>query len=236
VANGWHPGHPPRMFFTKNPASGAFERVPIDPDWRRFAAPESAEAIGWSGHLDRFLRESSYFYVFLRGHWVAWFPAPTGPAKSDERIRWLLSLPGHADALKGWDFAATPDSESLFFGPDPLPPAFEDALGATRAAFEAYVRWSQEDRFRLLVLGSHSLRDPAGGPAPSRQVERLRAIIDPLGIPYVDQSDYIRSIGHQPVEANYRRDGHWNPDGHRWAAEALRARLAADPTLCMPKP
>ncbi len=232
LSNGWHPRHPPRAFFSRDPASAGFRRIAIDPDWRNYAAPEPQDANQWSTRLDRALLEFSYFYGFLRGHWLAWFPPLPGPGKLQHRIDWLKSLPGYANALDGWAHGPQPDPNAVFFQPDPLPQVFEDALGSTRAAIEAFVQLGREDGFRLLVLGSHSLRDPDGGTAPSRQVERLRAILDPLGIPYVDQTDYIRSIGRRPEEANFQRDGHWNQRGHRWAAEALMRNFASDPAFC----
>jgi hypothetical protein len=233
ISHGWHPEHPPRVFLARNRATGEgeFARVPIDPGWQAFAAPDFTGAASWAASFDRALLQASHFYGFLRGHWMARFPAAPDAATAQGRVRWLTAIPGYADALKGMD-ESDASGAVRFFGPDPLPPAMQDAVGATQAAISAFKAMADADGSRLLVLGTHSLRDPDGGTADSGQTKRLRAILEAIGIPYVDQMAHIRKAGGTAELAQFSRDGHWNAQGHRWAAEAVLARIAESPELC----
>ena len=52
------------------------------------------------------------------------------------------------------------------------------------------------------------------------------------GIPVIDQGDYIRRQGAELHDANWAHDAHWNPTGHRWAAEALLEYLSGTEGVC----
>ena len=63
----------------------------------------------------------------------------------------------------------------------------------------------------------------------------MRVLAEERGIPVVDQYRYItRTAGGSPADAGFRRDTHWNPLGHRWAAEALWEYPGKRPSLCGP--
>ena len=42
-----------------------------------------------------------------------------------------------------------------------------------------------------------------------------------LDLPVIDQADYILRQGARLSDARWPHDYHWNPAGHRWAAETL---------------
>jgi hypothetical protein len=231
---GWHPRHSPRLFFVPDPLSGEFVRQEIDPDWRAhvFAPPPPAGASALLDVADRALRTASYLYVFVNGHWRARFPAARGIGIYEARARWLASLPEYETALKGWEERRGAWADAAFFEPGPLPAILQEALGATEAALRAYAALAREDGFRLVVLGSHSMRDPSRREGESSQVERLRAILDRLDIPYIDQLAHIRAADGRPEDAQFSRDGHWSAQGHRWAAEAILTWVRTNALHC----
>ena len=52
-------------------------------------------------------------------------------------------------------------------------------------------------------------------------------------IPVIDQADVIYSQGADLRDAGWAHDDHWNPTGHRWAAEALLAYLKRNQDVCV---
>lgn len=222
LLNGWDPRRPPREFFVPGDGPDGFVRQKIDPAWREAGMPTG---IVPDGSIDASLARLSYLYVFVRGHLRAQFPS-LFPNRSAEaiaaRTAWARGIDLYAKAEQGWNLAEYPRADATFTRPDPLPPVFEEALGATRAAFAEFKRLGDADKFQLLALGSHSLYPP------SPFVDRLRSILSDLGIPYADQTEHFRKAGGTAAQAQFARDGHWNAQGHRWAAEAVLERIAPD--------
>lgn len=230
LTHGWHPRHPPRPFYVRNLTDSRFELVPIDPEWRSRLGPSGAGAVTAGGWLDGLISGSSYFYAYLRGHWLARFPSKPVDEGFAARANWLRSIAGFAHALDGWDSKHPVDPFEA--DQEALPPVFREALAATNASIEAYRDLARRDGFHLAVLGTHTLRSPHGGDGESGQVRILRRILEPLNIPYIDQIAHIARSGGRIEEAHFSRDGHWNAKGHRWAAEAVLAHLIAHPESC----
>jgi hypothetical protein len=222
LLNGWDPRRPPREFFVPGDGPDGFVRQKIDPAWREAGMPTGAVP---EGSIDTALARLSYLYVFVRGHLRAQFPS-LFPNRSAEaiaaRVAWARGIDLYAKAEQGWNLAEYPLADAKFNRPDPLPPVFEEALGATRAAFAEFKRLGETDKFRLLALGTHSLY------SPSPFGDRLQAILSDLAIPYADQTEHIRKAGGTADQAHFPRDGHWNAQGHRWAAETVLAQVTPD--------
>ena len=62
--------------------------------------------------------------------------------------------------------------------------------------------------------------------------EQLGKIAAAFDIPVIDHTDYILRQGYKLTDAHWRRDHHWNPAGHRWAAEALLEYIKEHPVIC----
>ncbi len=219
LLNGWDPRRPPREFFVPGDGPDGFVRQKIDPAWREAGMPMGVVP---DGSIDGALARLSYLYVFVRGHMRAQFPS-LFPNRSAEtiaaRIAWARGIDLYAKAAQGWDLAEYPLADAVFARPDPLPPVFEEALGASRAAFAEFKRLGETDKFQLLALGTHSLYPP------SPFVDRLRTILSDLDIPYADQTEHIRKVGGAAEQARFPRDGHWSVQGHVWAAETVLERI-----------
>ena len=78
----------------------------------------------------------------------------------------------------------------------------------------------------LVILATHEMDRFRGAPA------RLNKMAAERGIPVIDQGGYIRRQGAGLRDAQWPHDGHWNPAGHQWAAEALLEYLKRNRDVC----
>ncbi len=104
---------------------------------------------------------------------------------------------------------------------------FEDALQYTRFAMEQFKQRADRDGAKLVILASFAVK---GRGIP--MFERLSKIAAALDIPVIDQGDYILRQGNKFTDAHWPNDFHWNPAGHRWAAEALLEYIKQHPAIC----
>ena len=106
-------------------------------------------------------------------------------------------------------------------------PAYAEALELTGFALDEFAARAARDGSHL-VLFLHWFFGEA-------REEAMEVLAEERGIPVVDQYRYITgTAGEDPDDADFRRDPHWSPQGHRWAAEALWDYLKARPSLCEP--
>ena len=114
---------------------------------------------------------------------------------------------------------------------DPALPLFGEAIEFTAFALDEFQRRVADAGASLWLLLAASRRFQLGGAA-----DPLRVIVEDLaearGIPVVSQHDYIVRQGRKPKDGSFLFDGHWNPIGHQWAAEALLERLRERPEVC----
>ena len=179
----------------------------------------------WAARAMEELWNHSWLAIWLRDKKKALFPPELDPRfiRDAEALR---RHPGHAALLEGWRPTTRRAVVGVFDRKD-LPPVFEDALQYTRFALEQFQQRADRDGARLVILAAHALR--YYGP---RMFERMNQIAATLDIPVIDQADYIRRQGARLSDANWPHDGHWNPVGHRWAAEALLEYIEGHPAIC----
>ena len=108
-----------------------------------------------------------------------------------------------------------------------LPPIFEDALQYTRFAMEQFKQRADRDGAKLVILAPFTVKNRG-----ILMFERLSKIAAALDIPVIDQADYILRQGNKFTDAHWPHDGHWDPAGHRWAAEALLEYIKEHPVIC----
>ena len=112
------------------------------------------------------------------------------------------------------------------FTADPLPRPYAAELEYTAFALEQFRRRADRDGAAPVILATHHLRP--GEPL----FDRLRAIADELRIPVVSLYDHVVRRGGRVRDAHWRRDYHWTPAGHEWAAEAILEHLRRRPDVC----
>ena len=106
-------------------------------------------------------------------------------------------------------------------------PVFRDALDFTAFALDEFKARADRDGASLVVLTTYSI-----GSGNSRAFVVLDDLARARGIPVLNQHDHILRAGADPQDARWSRDGHWNPAGHRWAAEMLVEHLERNPAVC----
>ena len=97
----------------------------------------------------------------------------------------------------------------------------------TALALDRFRQRTDRDGAGLAILTSHTVRL-----AGDRLFNQLVDAAGARGVPVVDQFDYIIRRGHRIEDAHWAHDLHWNPAGHRWAAEALLEHLKLHPETC----
>jgi hypothetical protein len=138
-----------------------------------------------------------------------------------ERARQLRAMSADFDdGLRGWKPTAgrkpTDGLQDIFLGAGPLQPAFEAAVASTKCAFIEWQKLAEQDGFKLLVASADNV---AG------QIARLKHMTGELQLPLIDlHQEFVRH--HDPALAHFKSEGHWSPNGHRWAAAAIANYLA----------
>ena len=116
---------------------------------------------------------------------------------------------------------------------DPTLPLFREAVEFTAFGLDEFQRRVAADGASLWLLLVSSRKSDLGDAADPLS---LRAIVEGLaearGIPVVSMRDYIVRQGRNPRDGDFPLDGHWNPTGHQWAAEAVLERLRQRPEVC----
>ena len=170
--------------------------------------------------------ERSWLVLWLRAKRKALFPPDRDPRLIREVEILLRRQPGHAALLEGWRPTTWRDMVRVFARRD-LPPLFEDALDYTRFVLEQFRQRADRDGAKLVILATHTLQIDG-----TLMFERVSEIAATLAIPVIDQADYILRQGAALTDARWPHDGHWNPAGHQWAAEALLEYIEEHPTIC----
>lgn len=106
----------------------------------------------------------------------------------------------------------------------------EYALEYTAFGLDRFKERADRDGVRLVILSIQQMRERRSpGASP---FDALRALARTRGIPVIDQYDHAIRQGVEIFDLRWKHDGHWNPLGHRLAAEALVEWLAGNRRVC----
>ena len=113
----------------------------------------------------------------------------------------------------------------------PRPVLTKEKVAATAFALDQWkMRVESGPRSaRLVVLATDSMHRSSRNRAALEVLKELAAERD---IPVIDQVTHILDRGGDPGDVHFANDGHWSPQGHQWAAEALLEWMAANPSVC----
>jgi hypothetical protein len=221
IGYGWHPDHPPWPLFEEDPGTGGFRSVAPDRDSARHRLdgerpPDAAawlkEHLGWSRLVQR----------------LALTLMPSGERQErleTLRIERLSREERFGRKLAGWRYPDDLDHNQMFFARE-MPPAFDEALRITDHILGRFAEEAERHGFAMLIAAVPGCSAPPGGNPQQRelidrgQLARLEQVAAPHGIPVLDLGTAFAAKG-DPHTAHWRHDTHWNPTGHRWAAEAI---------------
>ena len=196
------------------------------PDGKMELLPPRASRVVRSGEE---ATGTSWFALWLRTVWERinrkLFPRNQGFVRQVEALRGRL---GYAALLEGWRPTNRRDMLRVFALRD-LPPVFADALEYTAFALEQFKERADRDGAKLVIMATYRMKAKAFG---TRVFGRMSEIAAALGIPVIDQADYIVRQGAELEDARWRHNAHWSVTGHRWAAEALLEYLKEHPAIC----
>ena len=234
ISNGWDPEHLPYTSIIKRP-DGTMELRPPDPGYDDLGLPvlpggleslvDRVAAISWLG---------TWLRAKKRNWYRIWRPPSLRPGfvgqKIAGRVETLSQRPRYAALLEGWQSSVRSWPEVLlaFDRRSVRPPVFEDALDYTAFALEQFEERADRDGVRLVILASHVVKN-AEAAGIHLALDEMAAT---LGIPVIDQADYILRQGARLADAQWPHDGHWSPAGHQWAAEALLEYLDGHRAVC----
>ncbi len=238
LERGFDPDYIPEIHAARRP-DGKIELRPPHPDAAQFTLPRPPPGPPdpWYVHILWRAVKFSWFARWLDAQMCLHIPANCAgnPLRLPLWVETLRQRPRYAALLADWPPVTQQNMhqvfvEQVFTANDPLP-VFEDALDYTAFALEQFKQRADRDGAALVILASHTakLRGPL-------VFERMSAMAAALGIPVIDQTDYILRQGAALSDAQWRHDFHWNADGHRWAAEALLEWLQQNPQVCAPDP
>ena len=206
IANGLDPDKMPYTSAQRD-EHGALKLRPPDPEFRRFMIPKRIKS-SYGRAWDRLI-QVSYFAKWLDTKNLIQMDLQPIPTEEYEAIEAMIAQrPCCAWAL----------------GED----RYGDAMAYAAFGIEQFKRRADRDGAHLIILAATRYVGKRGDP----QFDRLSAIAEPLGIPLISQYDYMVKQGHNVRDSRWRHDGHWNANGHQWAAEAVLEWLKANQDVC----
>ena len=224
------PDHLPMVTVTRG-ADGVLELRPPDPGYETFRMPPLPGRTQTANSVAKRAKDEAVKYSYF-AKWLEYKVRKAFPKKetrNPELIHWteLLSRrPRYSTIIQGWMPSTYANMEATFKKSE-LPPIFEEALEYTKFGLEQFKRRAERDGVELVILAVY--RTKVYGNLP---FDRLTAMAKELDIPVIEQYDYIIGIGADPMSAAWKHNGHWNEDGHRWAAEALLEWLRDNQEVC----
>ena len=190
------------------------------------SGPPPSPQPSWAGRAMKEAVGRSLLASWLRAKKRSLFPSEHDRHRFRRDVEALRRRPGYASMFEGWRSLRLRNMDGVFTIKD-LPPILEDTLQYTRFALEQFKQRADRDGAKLVILASHRLTTHG-----TLLLERLSQMAATLDIPVIDQADYILRQGADLSDARWLHDGHWNPAGHRWAAEALLEYIEDHPAIC----
>ena len=189
---------------------------PADADWRDFGwSLSSRHRSGWGDQVvDRIIGVSR----FMRWLTIKIEKQLPGPDMAQSFVLLQESLnrmPGYSSIFEGKTYL---NYEQLWdaIGNDHNSLISREAWDAMEFGLEQFKRRADHDGAALMIL---TVYDSGGeGDHVFARLSRMAASLD---IPVVSQYNYIANQGGRIEDARWNHNGHWNPVGHRWAAEAI---------------
>ena len=245
IQKGLDPEHLPYVSAVRA-TDGSFRWRPPDPDYERFRLPRLSGSPSTPP-----LRSFIYYGIraFLHGSYFwAWWSTKRSLLFNDpdivaypQRVDWVELLsrrPAYASLLDGWRPVSQgrvqirpanedPPSFFTFFREGNASPFYREALAFTAFGLDEFKERAERDGAALVILAIHGISYFGGG-----AFTRMDELAAERRIPVINQADVIYRQGADLRDAGWAHDFHWNPTGHRWAAEALLEYLKRNQDVC----
>lgn len=210
IRTGWHPDHPPRLFFKLEDNGASYSRVPIDPDWGKYHWPVEPQLHVREKYAARL--------AWLRGlpEFAPGFDGWDFPDDGDvDTVLFAEDLPpAFADAVRMTELGFQAWRETV--DRDGVKILAVLTEGVTRKGRD----WNEANG-RL-----------ASGQNYRKKIERAAALAN---IPVLDLHPIFDDYTDGDLDkTHFLYDSHWAESGHRWAAQAISEYLMNHPDLLQP--
>ena len=240
LRSGPDPEHLPHVSAARA-EDGGFRLRPPDPDFQRFRLSDPPATQQWRTRVKRALR-TSWFLLWLHAKHTLRFNFNEREidayAQRVDRVELLRRRPAYAPLLDGWR-PVSMGNRRLRFANEDIPrflalfqegndlPLYKEALAFTAFGLDQFKERAERDGAALVILATPLMHKEGGG-----AFARMSEMAAERGIPVIDQGDFIHRRGAELRDAKWAHDAHWNPTGHRWAAEALLEYLKRNQDVC----
>ena len=221
LLTGWDPDRAPYTFADRA-ADGTMKLRPPSPHYEPFLVDNRT----WVSRALLSLRWSE-FAAWLERKLPRSVTRPTSLRKViSARVELLKQRPRYATIHEGWTSVNGDEFFAMAVSEDP-PPVFREGREFATFALDEFAERARRDGADLVILSTHMM-----GGRNARHSILLDEIVAPLGIPIINQHEYIIAQGASVDDAHFVADPHWNLAGHQWAAEALLEYLKQNQEIC----
>lgn len=221
LRNGWHPQHAPRVYARKK--DEAYEMTRIDRDWKNYLIdhPGDTTAVYFHDLLKRHSMLYSWGWLVLSNKYQA-VQHLAGKTYSENvltRARTLKAKTDTATQMTMWkdEYAANLDGDFRNLADNAM---YLEATHFTEFGIREFQKRAREANAKLAILAASQMRLISNN-GSNRSFETLKAITEKLNIPLIDQYEFIVASGGNPIDAQFKHDGHWTKQGHKWASDAV---------------
>ena len=217
------------------PDSGQIQQLSFWDTWiRRFSPKLVVLVLGGHDMLDnkRRVNDGRRFVsasLTPKGHVVLEAP----DARSPKLPFGGIALKDHLVRKTGFSFHEYVDRRLAVLLRPPRPQSMSPGWPRfTAFALDQWLERTGRAGASLVVLAAHTVRTTAWTTSDESQFDWWARETAERAIPLIDQFDYIARSGGRLQDLHWRYDGHWNPQGHQWAAEATLEWLERNVHVC----
>ena len=233
INEGWHPLKTPRFFYEiDHVKKQIFQIVPV-PDYYKYFMPvkniKKLEEKPWP--LDSLLGWSLSYQEsksILKEYVERHKKQVVIDNYFSQRLQFLKKYEFYKKKFEGWNYPNDLDLNKMFYVKGSLPQVFEEAITLTDLSLKLFKEeTAKDDAYFFVMAGSFvtdhpsvNLKDTFGREMePRGMINRLKAITDKYQIPMVELHPIFEKRG-SVTDTRWKKDSHWNENGHKWAGEA----------------
>jgi hypothetical protein len=226
IRNGWDPFHAPRPHAILDSKTGRYYINSVDVEWDKYRLKQPQQVGG--NKIIKLIYDNSKLYKWLTVHFVNAFKIQLEKFSGqkyydvDTAAYYYQQLSTRMDLAHYFNKEEIPPEMTLSrldneYLQAKISPFFQEGVDATSFALDQWLERSKEDGFKIVVLLAHNV--------DGLYKDRIVNLLNDKSIPYCDMNEFIKQNDIDLNRANFQYDGHWNSQGHQWAAELLASFL-----------